>query len=256
MGEATVTDLEQTVPSVDKTIHDIGAAWMLDPATSARGKEAGYENPFAFYFTGRGGVLGDVDASVVHAAFGWFEPTAVRVCWEEGVAVAGAREAARRYGRSCAQWGEEHLAGLDGADVARLTELADRVVDAADGSGLPVFAGWRAEETAPGGPARLMQRINVLREWRAALHLCATTAAGLDPLQTVLAAGGPARARFLGWRDVADDAAADASVVARRDEAEAATNRLTGAVYGRALTPAEFTEYAGLVEKAGAAALA
>ncbi|MFD0902060.1 SCO6745 family protein [Actinomadura sediminis] len=255
MGEPTVTDLEQAVPSVDKIIHDVGAAWMLDPVTAARGKDAGYDNPFAWYFAGRGGVLGDVDASVVNAAFGWFEPRAVRICWEEGVAVAGAREAARRYGRACAQWGEEHLAGLDGAAVDRLTELAGRVIAAADCSGLPLFAGWRAEETAPGGPARLMQLINVLREWRGAVHLCATTAAGLAPLDAVLAQGGPARARFVGWRKVADDAAADASAIARRDEAEAATNRVTAAVYGRALTPSEFAEYAALVEKARGAAL-
>lgn len=255
MGEPTVTDLDQAVPTVDSIIHDVGAAWMLDPVTSARGKDAGYENPFAFYFAGRGGVLGDVDAGVVIAAFGWFEPGAVRAMWDEGVAVAGAREAARRFGRACARWGEEHLAGLDGAAVDRLTELSGRVVATADGSGLPLFAGWRAEATADGGPARLMQQINVLREWRAALHLCATTAAGLAPLETVLAAGGPSRARFLGWRDVAADAAADPSAVARREEAEAATNRLTAAVYGRALTPSEFAEYAELVTKAGAAAL-
>ncbi|OLT12335.1 hypothetical protein BJF79_22495 [Actinomadura sp. CNU-125] len=101
----------------------------------------------------------------------------------------------------------------------------------------------------------MMQRLHVLREWRAALHLCATTAAGLDPLETVLADGGPDRARFLGWRDVADGAAADPSAAARREEAERATDRLTAAVYGRALTPSEFAEYAELVAKAGAAAL-
>ncbi|WP_051301166.1 SCO6745 family protein [Actinomadura rifamycini] len=259
MGEPTVTDIDQTVPAVDRAVHDIGAAWMLDPVTGERGKEAGYDNPFAFYFAGRGGVLGDVDASVICAAFGWFEPGAVRLFWDEGVAVAGAREAARRYGRACARWGEDRLAGLGAADVERLTDLAGRVVDAADGSGLPLFCGWRAEPTADGGPARLMQLINVLREWRGALHLCATTAAGLRPLEAILAgyeSGGPARARFLGWRGVEDGTAADASALARRAEAEAATNRLTAAVYGRALTPPEFAEYAELVEKARAVALA
>ncbi|MEV5826355.1 hypothetical protein AB0L25_12325 [Spirillospora sp. NPDC052242] len=255
MGEPTVTDLDRTVPTVDKNVHDVGAAWMLDRVTGERGKEAGYDNPFAWYFAGRGGVLGDVDASVVCAAFGWFEPGAVRLFWEQGVAVAGAREAARRYGRACARWGEDHLSGLDAAAVERLTELAGRVIDTADGSGLPLFAGWRAEATAAGGPARLMQLINVLREWRGAVHLCATTAAGLAPLDAVLAQGGPARARFVGWLDVADDAAADASAVARRAEAEAATNRVTAAVYGRALTPSEFAEYAELVERVRAVAL-
>ena len=46
---------------------------MLDPETNAAGLEAGYSSSFAFYFAGRGGVLGDVDADVVHAAFMFFD---------------------------------------------------------------------------------------------------------------------------------------------------------------------------------------
>ena len=38
---------------------------MLHQETMARAAENGYDNPFAFYFAGRGGVLGDVDAEVV-----------------------------------------------------------------------------------------------------------------------------------------------------------------------------------------------
>lgn len=115
MGELSAMD---TVRAADKIIHDVGAKWMLDKATWAHGKENGYDNPFAHYFAGRCGVLGDVDADVVYAALGWFAPGLVRPMWEEGVAVAGAREAARgtrsrartgagttsRRTRACASW--------------------------------------------------------------------------------------------------------------------------------------------------------
>ncbi|MFA1542821.1 SCO6745 family protein [Actinomadura monticuli] len=237
----------ETVRAADKVIHDIGGKWMLDPALSLHGKELGYANPFAFYFAGRGGVLGDVDAEVVSAAFGWFEPGFVRAMWDEGVAVAGAREGARRYAVAFASWGEKHL-----PDDPRLLELAERVLGAAEGSGLPLFGGWRAEPLPDGGPARLLQVLHVLRELRGGLHLIATTAVGLSPLEAALAHGGEGRAKFLAWRGDFPDPAA---LTPRRLEAEEITDRLAAAVYERALTPSERAEFADLVGKAGSAVL-
>ncbi|MGI5327091.1 SCO6745 family protein [Actinomadura nitritigenes] len=242
-------DAMETVRAADGIIHDVGAAWMLDPATPERGKQAGYGNPFAFYFAGRGGVLGDVDAGVVSAAMGWFPPQVVRLFWDEGVAVAGAREAARRYAVTCAQWGRDHIGDAGGE---RLCELAGRVVDAAEGSGLPLFCGWRAEPLADDVPGRTAQLVHVLREWRGALHLVATTAAGLAPLEAVLAGSDEGRARFLGWRGDLPDCS---GLKGRRAEAEETTDRLAAAVYERALSPAERAEFAELVRTVGAAAL-
>src|SRR5713226_5268638 len=136
MAELNAAD---TVLAADHIVHDVGTAFMLHQETMVRAAEFGYGNPFAFYFAGRGGVLGDVDASVVSAAMGWFDPNLLRAMWDEGVAVAGAREAARRYGLACAAWGEEHLLGISGGD--RLRQLAERLVAAAEGSALPLFSG-------------------------------------------------------------------------------------------------------------------
>ncbi|GAA2169652.1 SCO6745 family protein [Actinomadura napierensis] len=242
-------DAMETVRAADRIVHDVGAAWMLDPATAERGKEAGYANPFAFYFAGRGGVLGDVDADVVAAAMGWFPPQVVRLFWDEGVAVAGAREAARRYAATCVQWGRDRIGDAGGE---RLCELAGRVVDAAEGSGLPLFCGWRAEPLADDVPARTAQLIHVLREWRGALHLVATTAAGLAPLEAVLANDTEDRARFLGWRGDLPDCSA---LKGRRLEAEDTTDRLAAAVYERALSPSERAEFAELIGAVRTAAL-
>lgn len=148
-------------------------------------EEARVKDPSAFYFLGRGGVLGDgVDASVVTAAMGWFEPGFVRSQWTEGAEVASPRRTARHYAQACAEWGEKHLADID--HIARLVSLAERVADSAEGSGLPLFSGWRAEPRPELLSSRLIHLFFVLREWRGGLHLNATTAMGLGPVEAIL----------------------------------------------------------------------
>lgn len=241
---------EQTVQAADKILHDVGTTWMIHDDTRARAEEYGYGKLQPFYFAGRGGVLGDVDAGVVVAAMGWWHPGYVRLMWGRGLAVAGARESARRYQRACAAWAEDHLNGF--ADADRLSDLAQKVVDGAEESGLPLFAGWRAEPRAEGGVARTLQLVHVLREWRGAVHLVATTAAGLGSLEAILTNEGPHQARFLGWRDDLPDCD---HLKDRHAQAQATTDRLVAAGYERALTPAERAEFAELVGRLGAAVL-
>jgi hypothetical protein len=237
---------EETVQAVDPVLHDVGTAWMIHEDMKARAEEYGYGRPLPFYFAGRGGVLGDVDAGVVVAAMGWWEPGIVRVMWERGLAVAGAREGARRYAQACARWADDHLAGFPHAD--RLSELAERVVSTVGESGLPLFAGWRAEPRADGGVARMLQLVHVLREWRGAVHLVATTAAGLGPLEAILTNEGPNQARFFGWRD---DLPNCDHLADRYTRAQEITDRLAAVGYERALTAAERGEFADLVKRLG-----
>lgn len=237
---------EQTVQAVDRVLHDVGTVWMIHPETQARAVEYGYEKPRAFYFAGRGGVLGNVDAGVVIAAFGWWEPGLVRLMWGRGLAVASAREGARRYAQACAAWAEDHLAGFPHAD--RLSALAERVVDTVEESGLPLFAGWRSEARTEGEPGRMLQLVHVLREWRGAVHLVATTAAGLGPLEAILTNEGEQQARFLGWRD---DLPNCDHLKDRHVRAQEITDQLLAAGYEQALTPAERAEFAALVTQLG-----
>lgn len=243
MAELTA---EKTVQFADEILHDVGTVWMIHPDTQERGTAHGYPKPRAFYFAGRGGVLGDVDAGVVTAAMGWWQPGLVRLMWDRGVAVAGAREGARRYAQACADWATDHITGFTQAD--RLAELAEKVVTGVPEAGLPLFAGWRAEPLADGGPARLLQLVHVLREWRGSVHLVATTAAGLGPLEAILTNEGPEQARFLGWRDELPDCdhLKDRHVLAQQT-----TDRLVADGYERTLTPAERTEFADLVRRLG-----
>lgn len=237
---------EQTVQTADRVLHDVGTVWMIHPETQARAVEYGYEKPRAFYFAGRGGVLGNVDAGVVIAAFGWWEPGLVRLMWGRGLAVASAREGARRYAQACAAWAEDHLAGFPHTD--RLSALAERVVDTVEESGLPLFAGWRAEARAEGGPGRMLQLVHVLREWRGAVHLVATTAAGLGPLEAILVNEGEQQARFLGWRE---DLPNCDHLKDRHVRAQEITDQLLAVGYEHALTPAERAEFADLVTQLG-----
>ncbi len=244
-------DAMDAVRETDHRIHDVGSAFMLHPETMSRGADAGYSDPFAFYFAGRGGVLGDVDASVVSAAMGWFEPGMVRSLWEQGIAVAGAREAARRYGSAAAAWGRDHLGGLDG--IERLATLTEQLVAGTEASGLPLFAGWKVEPLVDDAPGRALQLIHVLREWRGGLHLVATTAAGLSPLEAILTNEGEGQARFFGWKGDLPDCS---HLTAAFEDAQRRTDTLAAAVYERSMGPAERAELAGLMAAAEAAVAA
>jgi hypothetical protein len=94
----------------------------------------------------------------------------------------------------------------------------------------------------------MLQLVHVLREWRGAMHLVGTTAAGLGPLEAILTNEGPNQARFFGWRDDLPecDHLKDRHVVAQE-----ITDRLAAAGYERALTPAERAEFAELVGQLG-----
>lgn len=241
---------EDTASTVSRTLHDVGSTWMISDETKARGDEYGYHVPGSFYFAGRCGVLGDVHPDVVVAAMGWFEPGLVSLMWEKSIAVAGAREAARQYGSACAAWGEKHLADFAGA--ARLAELAQRVVSAANGSGLPLFSGWRAEPLVDSTEGRLAQLVHRLREWRGGLHLIATTSVGLSPLAAILTNEGVDQARGLGWSGELPDWT---PLLDRHREAEATTDRLSAAGYEQALDAGERAEYVALVSALGEAVL-
>lgn len=223
---------------------------MLHQDTMTRAAENGYENPFAFYFAGRGGVLGDVDAEVVYSAFGWFSPSVVRPMWEAGVAVHGAREAAVRYFAACADWGRQHLAGVDG--IERFANLAERVVSTAETSGRSLFAGWKVEPRAADAPGRAMQLVHVMREWRGSTHLVATTAVGLCPLEAILARDGEGQAKFFGWPEPLPAVTED--MKRRRQEAESITDQLCAPAF-EVLSGAEradFVELVGALAAAGA----
>lgn len=210
---------------------------VLEPCRSF-----GYPNGYAYYFAGRGGVLGDVDADVVRSAFGFFEPALVRKMWDAGIAVEGARASAARYGAACAEWGRSRLVGFEGA--ARLADLIRHVVDSADPMGMPMFAGWRAERR-PTDPAGLAYfAMHLLRELRGSAHVVAVAATGMAPFDAILVSGGEGRAQQFGWTAPFPDVS---HLVELRAKAEALTDEIMTRFFDRALNAEESAELLDLV---------
>ncbi len=226
------------VKATSVPIHDIGTAAYLSPDIAGWAAEWGWSNPFAFYFAGRGGMLGDVGADVVTSAFGWFEPNTVHAMFSEGVGVAGASGAAVRMAEAHGKWGEKHYADVEG--MGEIVAVTSDLVDGLEGSAIPLFVGWRnatRAESAAGQAAQLMQ---ILREWRGGVHLVATTAVGLSPLEAILTNEGPGQAKFFGWSEPFPDFAA---IKQRHDEAEEITDRLCATALAAALDQARYSAF-------------
>ncbi|RDI55441.1 SCO6745 family protein [Nocardia mexicana] len=186
--------------AVKTQIQQVGAGFMFSRETKKFGAATETEGFIGPYTRGRGGVLGDVDADVVTAAFGFFRPDTVRAAWDSVSMPAAA--AAAGYLEACQDFGRRKLGAFD--DAGRLAELLQAVADAADVAGAPLFAGWRAQPLADDAPARALQLVHVLRELRGGLHLLAVRANDLTPQQAVLISGsprnsGPDQARLFGW---------------------------------------------------------
>lgn len=220
---------EAAAAAVGRPIGSIGSRFMFDPSTYANAATFGYSG-LDFYFAGRAGVLGDVDAEVAAAALGFFDTGNVRTLWDQGCAVAGAGEAAVRFAAACAQWGRDHF----GDDVAydELNALAGRVIDAAPAAGLPLFAGWRTVALADDPKGAACQQLNTLRELRGGAHLVAVLAAGLTPFEAVLAKGGAANAQLFGYAEPYPDVD---ELTARTSDALAAAETTTDRLVAPAL---------------------
>jgi hypothetical protein len=216
-------------------IHDIGTAIYLSPDVMGWAKEWGWDNPFAFYFAGRGGMLGDVSHEVVTSAMGWFQPGAVQAMYTEGSGVAGASGAAAKMAEAHGAWGEKHYGAVEGLES--IVAVTEQLVAGLEGSALPLFVGWRGAAASPTASGRAAQLMQILREWRGGVHLVATTAVGLSPLQAILTNEGEGQAKFFGWSEPFEDCAA---IKAMHDDAEEMTDRLCASGVSSALTTSQY----------------
>ena len=191
-----MTPLE-TADAMKGVAGDAGFQFMADPLTREAGKAAGLRGR-PLYYLGRGGALGDVPAEVVTAAFAFFPPEVVEEHWNAARQVMPPADGAQLYAELCCEWGRRNLGERPGAE--RVLALAERVVDGADASGLPLFAGWRLLPRPDDVPGRLGLVLNLLREHRGGAHVCAVAAVGLRPVEATIAGSyGEVGAKFAGW---------------------------------------------------------
>jgi hypothetical protein len=224
-------DPEEAARRTAPVIVSLPAGFMLDGATYARGGELGFDG-IDFYVVGRGGALGDVEGMVVAAAFVFFHPPTIVERWDRGRAVMPPAEAAQAFASCLDAWADAHLA--DGIDYEELAELEGKVIAAASPAGAPLFAAWAAVPEPKKAKALALHRMNVLREWRGAVHGAAVIASGLEPLDAVMVRS-PGMAALFGWPEPYPDAAANAGAWAGAEEA---TDRTVGRAFG-ALDAAE-----------------
>ncbi|MBO4205801.1 SCO6745 family protein [Micromonospora echinofusca] len=236
---------EQTAAASKPLVVEVGGAFHQWPGTLHRARLLGISS-WAFYVAGRGGALGDVRAGTVAAALGFIAPDAVADGWDAVVRVTSPAEVATVSYTECCRWGAEHLSDLPGLD--RLVELTGRAVAAADPTGMPLFAAWRAMPVPDGSSgARAAAHLHVLRELFIGAHLIAVRAAGMTPLAAVVAGPeGPAGAVACGWPPPYP---AVAPLVRRRIWAESVTDRLVSPAFA-GLDPVERTELVDLLDVA------
>ncbi|MEU6073051.1 hypothetical protein [Micromonospora sp. NPDC047074] len=233
---------EQIAAASKPVVLDLGDMFTRCLTTIRRARLLGIPG-WAFYVTGRAGALGDVRAETVAAALGFLAPDAVADGWDAARRVVPPVEVAAATLDECCRWGDEQLDGLPG--TGRLTTLLGHAVDAADASGMPLFAALRAMPVpARTAGARAAVGLRLLREHFTGAHLIAVRASGMSPLEAVLAGPeGEAGAAACGWSPPYPPVG---PLVRRRLWAEAVTDRLASPAFA-ALGPADGAELVELL---------
>jgi hypothetical protein len=204
------------------------------------------------YFAARAAPMGAVGPGVVSAAFFNFHPSMVRRSIPDAWSFAGPATvlSARREGAAAAL---RRVHPSVDATAPALVALVDRVVEAADGSGRPLFGANRQLGAASGADPveALWQGCTSLREHRGDGHVAGLVAAGLDgceALVTLAAAEGIPAGLFresrgwstaewgaavgrLGRRGILGSDGLTSAGVALRGTLEHTTDRLAGAPF-------------------------
>jgi hypothetical protein len=128
--------------------------------------------------------------------------------------------------------------------LSGIVAVTETVVDGLEGSGIPLFAGWRAAARADDDAGRIAQLMQILREWRGGFHLVSTTATGLSPLEAISTNEGEGQAKFFGWSEPFPDCG---SIAAKHGEVEAMTDQLSVSSFNRALGRDRFEEFEAAV---------
>lgn len=218
---------EQAAGAVKPTALELGGAYREWPETLCRVRTLGVST-WSFYVAGRGGALGDVGAATVAAALGFIAPEAVADGWDGALRTIGTRAVATVSYTECCRWGVRHLDGVPW--VEKLADLLHRAVHAADPTGMPLFAAWRAMPLPEETPAaRVAAHLLLLRELFTGAHLVAVRAGGMTPLAAVLAGPeGEAGAVACGWSRPFPPVG---PLVRRRLWAEAVTDRIVAPAF-------------------------
>lgn len=247
---AETATVQATVERAFKPIQQFTRGWMMAEATYAYGVELGFATGRQFWVVGRAGVIGEAPAEVAVGALAFHAPEHVIEAWHAVPAGMTHLQVSEHYQGRIHQWGDEVISRFDPERMERLDALGRRIIDAAPACLGALFTGWRRMPIPSSVGARVALTTHILREMRAAAHINAIIAAGITPLDAILASTnapprtGPAYAEQMGFKGPFRD---PEEVRAQRLEAE----RLTGAIlepYFAVLSPTELADFGELVE--------
>lgn len=213
-GSNNAAAVMEAIQSVAGPMGGAGAAFYFHPDTLAKGKELGLDG-FRWYILGRGGVLGDVSASMVHSAFGYFHPALIDKIWNSAKETLDPKVAGEKYLACAADLGRKKLAEVE--DLDQYCAAAETVISAADPSALTLFAGMVTMEAPDDLPGRAMHQTAVLRELRGSVHLLAVVGSDLDPA-VAHAIRRPDDVATFGHRDEPTVTEADRAALAQADD--------------------------------------
>jgi hypothetical protein len=139
---------------------------------------------FSTYAWGRAAVLGDVEPHVAASTFAVFEPSAIVDAVAAGQAAIARDDLLDALDRTTVAALTTALGADAGADeLAATAHLLATAVQAADGTGRPLFTGVRALGMPDDPVGRLWRSCHALREHRGDSHVAAFVAAGFDPVR-------------------------------------------------------------------------
>jgi hypothetical protein len=131
------------------------------------------------YVWGRASGMGEPAAAVVVSAFAVFEPGLITALYEEARGKVARTDLVEARDEATAA---SLRAVLGDADTSGAVSALRRGIDAADGTGRPLFSGL-ASQPWPQDPAgQLWRACDIIREHRGDTHVAACVAAGLDPV--------------------------------------------------------------------------
>lgn len=242
----------ETVARTFKPIQQFTRGWMMAEATNVYGVEVvGMPTGRDFRLVGRAGVMGSCTAAVAIGQLGFHEPSSVREAWANVPAGMTHFEVAEHYASRVRAWGEEALTPVfDHGDLEQIDQLGRRIIDAAPDALGGIFAGWRDLQIPDDVGARVALTTQTMREMRGAAHIHAVLAAGLTPVDAILASTnapprtGPAYAEAMGFSGPFRN---PEEIRPQRLEAEAVTARMMESYY-EVLSPEELAVFGELVE--------
>ncbi len=158
------------IDRTDALLNRLGAGLLFHEETLAHAARSGIDNPLVLYAGGRAGVMGDVNASQVTAAFGFFEPSLVRDGWTAVETVAAPSEIAQIYAKAIAHAGRQCF--IDDEAAAVVSNVGWRVAEGVEALGLSLFAGWRTmRSVADDARGSAAIAVITLRELRGDIHV-------------------------------------------------------------------------------------